>query len=81
MTKVHAKFTGNGNGGSPVLEYRIGYGTSSTAPQLYASGYDIDITNLTPGVINYFWAQARNDLMGGAICQQDLPSSYQLARG
>lgn len=60
MTKVHAKFTGNGNGGSAILEYRIGYGTSSTAPVSYASGYDIDITGLTPGAINYFWAQSRN---------------------
>lgn len=61
MTSVHGKFTGNYNGGSSVLENRIGYGTSPTAPTYYANGFDIDITtNLTPGVVNYFWAQQRN---------------------
>lgn len=61
MTKVHAKFTGNGTGGKPALEWRIGYGTSPTAPTYYVSGYDLDITaNLAPGVVNYFWSQGRN---------------------
>lgn len=57
---VHAKTTINSTNGKPALEVRIGYGTSSTAPQFYKSGSDIDITGLTPGVTNYFWAQVRN---------------------
>lgn len=60
QTSVHAKFSGNGNGGTSVLEWQIGYGTSSTAPQLFKSGYDMDITGLEPGVKYYFWARGRN---------------------
>lgn len=61
MTKVHAKFTGNYNGGDTVVEWRVGYGTSTAGPTYYAGGYDIDITtNLAPGVVNYFWSQGRN---------------------
>lgn len=60
MTSVHGKFTGNYNGGSGILENRIGFGTDPAAPQFYVNGYDVDIGPLTPGVVNYFWAQQRN---------------------
>lgn len=60
MTKVHAKFTGNSTNGKPALEWQIGYGTNPSAPTTYVSGYDIDISGLTPGVVNYFWARGRN---------------------
>lgn len=78
MTKVHAKFTGNGNGGSSILEWRIGYGTSSTAPTSYSTGFDMDITGLTPGVINYFWAQGRNAYGWGPLSAR---SSIKLPAG
>jgi hypothetical protein len=76
---VHAKFTGNYNGGSGVLENRIGYGTSTTAPQYYANGYDVDITaNLAPGVTNYFWSQQRNTYGWSALSAR---SSVKLPAG
>lgn len=78
MTSVHAKFTGNSTNGKPALEWRVGYGTSSTAPQFYKTGYDIDITGLTPGVVNYFWAQGRNTYGWGPLSAR---SSVKLPAG
>jgi hypothetical protein len=60
QTTIHATFTDNSNGGSTILERRVGYGTSSSAPQSYISGNNVNITGLTPGIIYYFWSQSRN---------------------
>jgi hypothetical protein len=63
---VHAVFTGNGDGGSVVLEWQIGYGTDPTTPQLSASGYNMDIAGLSPGSKYYFWSRGRNKYGWGA---------------
>lgn len=60
QTSVHAAFTSNGDGGEPVDEWQIGYGTDSSTPQLFQSGSNVDILNLSPGLKYYFWARGRN---------------------
>lgn len=60
QTSVHTTFVGNGDGGSPVLEWSNGYGTSSTTAQKTLTGYNITIGSLTPGLTYYFWARGRN---------------------
>lgn len=58
---VTASFTPNGNGGSAITGYEIGYGTSPTAPTtVVASTGTTVITNLLPGTTYYFWARAQN---------------------
>lgn len=60
-TSIHIVFNSQGDGGSPILEWRVGYGTSPSGPQYYwPSTGTSDITGLTPGTIWYFWAQGRN---------------------
>lgn len=66
QTSAHARISGNGDGGSAVLEWQIGYGKSSTTPELTKSGWDIDITDLDPGEVYYFWGRGRNTYGWGA---------------
>lgn len=60
-TTVDVSFSANGNGGSVITGYQIGWGTSSTAPTntIAASSPQV-ITGLTPGTVYYFWARAQN---------------------
>ena len=67
QVSVHAVFTGNGEGGTPVVEWQIGYGTDPAAPQVYVSGYNLDITGLTPGTVYYFWSRGRNAVGWSAL--------------
>lgn len=62
QSSVHAVFVGNYGGGTPVLEYQIGYGTNSTTPQLFLTANNgvADIAGLSPGQTYYFWARGRN---------------------
>lgn len=54
----------NGDGGSSVLEWIVGYGTSSTYPQLYKdlrfSDGTATVTGLSRGTTYYFWSRMRN---------------------
>jgi hypothetical protein len=68
QSSVHAKISGNGDGGSPILEWRIGWSTNPAGPPTtWVSGWDIDISNLTPGAKIYFWGQGRNVYGWGAL--------------
>lgn len=54
-------FTGNGDGGSPILEWQLGYGTNATTPQtLVPSTGVLALTGLDAGMKYYFWARGRN---------------------
>ena len=61
-TSVYATFNDAAdNGGLTVDTRRIGYGTSSAAPQSFiTSDRSTTITGLTPGTTYYFWAQTHN---------------------
>jgi hypothetical protein len=62
-TEFHVVFQGNNDGGSPVLEWQIGYGSSSNGPQFtVGSSGTSDVGGFTAGQRVYFWARARNAL-------------------
>lgn len=66
QVSVYAKFTANGNGGSPILEYEIGYGINATTPtNTVPSNGGTTVTGLAPGTKYYFWARARNTVGWG----------------
>jgi hypothetical protein len=62
-TSAHINFTGNGNGGSTVLEWDMYYNTvnntvGATTVNWVSGG--VTITGLAPGTTYYFWARGRN---------------------
>jgi hypothetical protein len=60
-TYVTVSFNDGDNGGIAIDTRRIGYGTSSSAPQQYiTSDRSTKITGLTPNKVYYFWAQTHN---------------------
>lgn len=68
QTSVHAVFNGNGDGGTPILEWRIGYGMNPGGPDLFITSTGTsDIANLSPGQKYYFWSQGRNAAGWGAL--------------
>lgn len=66
QSSVKAVFSGKGDGGSPILEWQIGYGTGSSTPTLFKSGWNMTISGLVPGAVHYFWARGRNKYGWGA---------------
>lgn len=60
-THIHVVFTSTGDGGSPVLEWQIGYGGSGNAPSfLVGSSGTSDVGPFVSGQLVYFWARGRN---------------------
>lgn len=62
---VQTQFFARGDGGQPILEYQLGYGTNPSAPvsSMTASFSGIDtVVNLDPGKLYYFWVRARNSI-------------------
>lgn len=58
---VRLQFASTGDGGSSILEWQIGYGTSEWQPQYFiGSNGSTDLTNLISGVVYYFWVRGRN---------------------
>lgn len=58
---IRVQFSSTGDGGSPILEYSIGYGGNPNAPEaLWGSGGSSDIGPFSSGQRVYFWAAARN---------------------
>lgn len=63
QTTMHTRFTGNGNGGTAVTQWELGYGTDPNTPLIsVASTGTIDISGLLPGTIYYFWARGLNSV-------------------
>ena len=62
-TTIRYRFTGNSDGGSPVREYQIGYGTSPSAVQFTVGSNGTTVVGgLSLGTVWYFWSRARNDV-------------------
>lgn len=57
-------FNTNADGGSAIVEWQIGYGTSSNGPQSLQSwfGGDAIVSGFSSGQRVYFWVRARNAL-------------------
>lgn len=66
QTQVDTVFSGNGDGGSPILEWQTGYGLDPSTPTTFVSTYKTTITGLQPGQTYYFWARGRNKYGWGA---------------
>ena len=65
-TSVDIAFAPNGNGGSTINAYQIGYGTNSSSPTTTVSASSPQVvTGLVPGTTYYFWARARNSVGWG----------------
>lgn len=60
-SQIRVIFSSNGTGGAPILEWQIGYGTSSGGPsQTVTSDGDTIVGGFNSGQRVYFWARGRN---------------------
>jgi len=61
-TSVDLSWTPNGDGGSAITGYDVGYGTSPGSPTTTITGVTspYTVTGLTPGTQYYFWVRAKN---------------------
>lgn len=63
VNSVQLSWTPNGNGGSTITEYQIGYGTASSGPTSFViANSPYTLTNLSTGTVYYFWVRAKNAL-------------------
>lgn len=63
QVSLTATFTPNGDGGTAITGYQVGYGTSSSAPTTTVSATSPkNITGLSPGIVYYFWVRAQNSV-------------------
>lgn len=61
MTTMRYRFQGNSNGGAPIIEWQIGFGTHpSTVQHTMSSGGTSVVSGLAPGTTYYFWSRGRN---------------------
>jgi hypothetical protein len=64
---VRSTFNGRGDGGSPITQWQLAYGTNPNGAQIYlTSGGINDLSGLTPGMTYYFWARGANAIGWGA---------------
>jgi hypothetical protein len=65
-SEVRVIFFSMGNGGSPILQWQIGYGPSSSGPTYtVTSDGDSIVSPFLNGQRSYFWARGRNALGWG----------------
>lgn len=63
QTEVTYQFTSNGDGGTPVREWQIGYGTNPNGPQYYTGSNGRTVLGaLSPATTWYVWSRGRNDI-------------------
>jgi hypothetical protein len=55
------RFSGNSNGGSPILEWQIGYGTNPNSVQFTTPSSGTTVVGaLSSNTTWYFWSRGRN---------------------
>lgn len=65
-SSIHTQFYGNGDGGTPVREWQLAYGTNPNYADYYIGSNGInDVGGLAGGTWWYFWARGRNDVGWG----------------
>jgi hypothetical protein len=65
-TSVTVSWSPNGDGGSPITGYQLGYGTNSTTPTtIISANSPKTVTGLTPGTTYFFWVRAINAIGTG----------------
>lgn len=63
---IHVQFNGGYDGGSPVVEWQIGYSSNpSYAEGFWSSSGSSDVGPFSPGQRVYFWARGRNAIGWG----------------
>lgn len=66
-THIHVEFAAGHDGGSPVVEWQIGYGADGNYPQYFWGSDGVsDVGPFSSGERVYFWARGRNSLGWGA---------------
>lgn len=66
ISSVRVNFGSGGDGGAPVYEWEITYGTNPNSGTQYITSNGLtDIAGLAPGTWWYFWARGRNSLGWG----------------
>lgn len=65
-TTMRVRFEGISDGGSPIREWQIGYGTNTGSPQFTVSSNGLTLlSKLALGTTYYIWARGRNDVGWG----------------
>lgn len=66
QTSFRYRFTGNWDGGAPIIEWQIGWGTNPNTPStIIGSGGDSKISGLEPATTYYVWSRGRNSVGAG----------------
>lgn len=79
-TQLHVVFVGNSDGGSPILEWQVGFGTSiDVGPIRYDDSDGDDIFgSFAPGERIYAWARGRNALGWGGWSNRGEATLWQV---
>lgn len=78
QNSVKVNYAGNGDGGSPVLEWQIGYSLGTAPDNFKSGGNGTVLTGLSAGNIYNVWTRARNVYGWGAW---SAPRAVQLNAG